>query len=180
MMLILGLTGKAGAGKDTVADMIYSKRAGWYRLSFAGPIKAMLLESGLVSGASLANRLAKDRPLQPWGKSPRQLMQSLGTEWGRKLVHPDIWLLLLDQKVTNASEHGAGGVIITDVRFENEADAIRRAGGVVLHVVREAAANVAAHSSEAGVVFKSGDFALHNDGTLAELFQKVEGVLENV
>lgn len=179
-MLILGLTGKAGAGKDTVADMIYSRRAGWYRLSFAGPIKLMLLESGLVSGASLANRLAKDRPLQPWGKSPRQLMQSLGTEWGRKLVHPDIWLLLLDQKVTNASEHGAGGVIITDVRFENEAEYVRDMGGRVVHIERALPGAADTHPSERGVKVAYGDLTIDNNGSVDELALRVETLLEVV
>ncbi len=76
------------------------------------------------------------------GVSARKAMQTLGTEWGRAL-HPDLWVRLW--------EAGAGeGCIADDVRFVNEAQSIRRAGGCVIQVVRSLAdvERPAQHASE--------------------------------
>jgi hypothetical protein len=99
------------------------------------------------------------------GASPRRLMQTLGTEWGRQLIHPDLWLLLADRKI---AQNGAG-CVVADVRFENEAAWIRRNNGVVIHVFRKTTTQVEQHISEAGISVQMFDRTIHNNGTLEEL-----------
>jgi hypothetical protein len=83
-MILIGLHGKAHAGKDTVGQMLVGY--GLDRVAFADPIKRMLIE-GLGLTAEHFDSPLKEEPI-PWlGKSPRQLMQTLGTEWGRDLVN---------------------------------------------------------------------------------------------
>jgi hypothetical protein len=110
-------------------------------------------------------------------RSPRHLMQTLGTEWARNSVHPDFWILLA-QKELDAHHFNGSGIVYTDVRFDNEADFIRRNGGLVIHIKRKhgpgVAAHAAAHASEAGVMFHPDrDEVISNDGTIAELQEQV-------
>lgn len=174
----IGITGLARSGKDSIGAYLQTAH-GFERYAFAGPIKAGIRVMFGLDGRHTDGLLKEIPTARLKGKSPRQVMQTLGTEWGRQHVAPTIWTDLGLEKWRGMRDEGRS-LVITDVRFENEAHEIRRGGGVVLHVVRPNAANVAAHSSEAGVEFKQGDFAVCNSGTLAELFQQVEGVLEHV
>lgn len=147
MNRIIAFTGPAGAGKSTAAAVV-AARYGYYRLSFAAPIRAMLMAFGLT-GEQLG--AGKEQPLD-WlpGQTPRRLMQTLGTEWGRQLVDPNIWVKLAMRRAQWALGQQFAGVVFDDCRFDNEAMAIREAGGIVVKIRgREAA--VAPHSSEAGV-----------------------------
>ena len=98
--------------------------------------------------------------------SPRQAYQWFGTDLMRKNVSPNIWLDL--------ALKGDGSIVIPDVRFDNEAEAVRTAeplgGSLLIHVEREGVqGKVNAHVSEAGVIRKAGDVVLVNDGTLEQL-----------
>lgn len=179
-MKIIGLTGKAGVGKDTVADYLV-KNHGFRKYSLAGPLKEMLK----VIGVECDNRETKELPHPVFGKSPRQLAQTLGTEWMRNCVAADGWLRLADQFVKGTRELNnleevsiARGIVFSDVRFENEAEFVRNRGTLV-HVIRSTEA-VAAHSSEAGVVFKDCDRCLLNDKTTEVTFRRLEDIMEGL
>lgn len=92
-------------------------------------------------------------------------MQLLGTEFGRDLVHRDVWLTL----ASGALRRGGPGMIIADVRFDNEAAWIRGHGGVIVHIERGKAAPVRAHASEAGVERLAGDLRVFNESTIDSL-----------
>lgn len=161
---LIALAGKARTGKNTVAAFVQAQYGG-YQYAFASPIRAML-KAGFnldLDDSYWAQR--KEEPIPMLGKSPRQLMQTLGTEWGRNLVHPDLWLLLAQSAFGNRGP----GMIITDMRFENEAAWIRRAGGTVVHVERNAAPTVNAHSSEGQLMRQPQDVVLYNDLDLESL-----------
>ena len=82
--MIIGLTGGKGCGKSTVAKII-NKLHDYEIISFATPIKDMLRVLGL-GDAELNDPTIKEIVLDEYGKTPREMMQSLGTEWGRMLV----------------------------------------------------------------------------------------------
>ncbi|HHK4489846.1 TPA: deoxynucleotide monophosphate kinase, partial [Pseudomonas aeruginosa] len=71
----------------------------------------------------------------------------------------------------------AQGFVISDVRFDNEADWIRAKGGVVVHLRRQGAADVAAHSSESGITPGARDLFISNDGSLNDLYQTLDEVM---
>lgn len=90
--LLIGLTGSARSGKTTAAKHMAIEH-GLLHYAFAQPLKAMLAQGMNLTDDHLEGAL-KEQPL-PWlGKAPRELMQLLGTEWGRGMVHSDLWLLL--------------------------------------------------------------------------------------
>jgi hypothetical protein len=99
-------------------------------------------------------------------------MQTLGTEWGRGLIHPDLWLLIAEKEVE--AIHASGyHAAITDVRFENDAKFIREHGGVVWHIKRDSVTPVNAHVSEQGITFVKGDVLIDNNGSIDDLLDEV-------
>lgn len=165
--VLIGLTGKARSGKDTVAKLLQKHNA-LQTISFAEPIRAALRGMMHLTDEHFHGKL-KEQELEWLGKSPRQLMQLLGTEWGRHLVNENIWLLLAQRQIEAAHKIGLP-VVVTDVRFENEAKFIREQGGVLWHIYRNGVESVNSHASEAGVAFDyAQDFSIENNSTLEEL-----------
>lgn len=165
--MIIGLSGRAGSGKDTV----YSILAGLYgsgceSVSFATPIKEaaklMFRPLGLtdwhVDGPSEARSASIRGFAQQVGiqMDARHILQTLGTEWGRYCIHPDIWVALGLIKARELEAMGRHVVVITDVRFENEMKAIRESGGELWHITRPAGSKLkgkaAVHASERDLV----------------------------
>jgi len=165
--LLIGLTGPAGVGKDTVAYIlkaIYSVET----YAFAKPIKDMLKAIGITEPA---DRKDKELVRPEWGFSYRRAAQLLGTEWGREL-NPELWLNLAKIHIKSESKR----LCITDVRFENEASLIRSSGGTIWHMTgRQSSIHDAnkAHQSEAGIAIHKNDHIIVNDGSLIQLRDNV-------
>ena len=145
--LLIGLCGPAGCGKDTVAGFLPN----FHRYALASPIKSMVGTMLKLHDSVWDDREWKEAKIAWLGKSPRELAQTLGTEWGRQHVHPDLWLMLGMRRWDEVRASAMPRLAITDVRFDNEALAIINAGGTVWKVDREGVAPVAAHSSEKGI-----------------------------
>lgn len=171
-MKLIGLIGKARVGKDTVALRLCEKH-NFYQYAFATPMKDMLT----VAFGNHFHHGDREKPLAWLGKSPRQLMQTLGTEWGRDLVHPDLWTLLAEREV-KAAQWIDADMVISDVRFHNEADMILRHGGELWHILRDDAEPAAPHSSEeydwSGYTQRR---IIHNNGAIDELHAVVDALL---
>ena len=174
--ILIGLTGRARSGKTTAAEHL----ARTYLLeqyAFADPLR-----DGLMAIFNLdPTDFEGDRKEQPLGWldcSPRQLMQSMGTEWARNTVHPDVWVKLAEQNLEYMTKAlGAVlGFVVSDVRFENEADLIRRRGGTVIHILRPDALAVNPHISEAGIAANSADLTLPNYGTVEGFLRSLDEV----
>lgn len=135
--LLLGLLGRAGAGKTTVANHLEAEWA-FEAIGFADPILAMVLtlfhEAG-VDSAWATERVLKDQPTCELGVSYRRLAQTLGTDWGRRLMGHDFWLQVAAHKLRVARLHH-GNVVVSDVRFPNEAQWVLDEGGVLVRITR--------------------------------------------
>ena len=154
--MIIGLTGFKGCGKSTVAQ-IMEERLGYKIRSFATPIKDMLRAMGL-SHEELYDPKTKEVVIEDFGKSPREMMQTLGTEWGRMLVSSDIWVTGLMRQVNDEDNY-----VIDGVRFPNEAAAIHARGGKVVRVVRPTDSSKSdSHISEQGLNSEKIDYELQN------------------
>jgi deoxynucleotide monophosphate kinase-like protein len=131
---ILAFAGPAGAGKSTAAELLRAADPeGTKRISFADPIRAMLVALGLTA-AELSEGKHQPHPLL-CGKTPRQAMQSLGTEWGRQMIGESIWRAATKHRI-NRFLHIGYTVVIDDVRFDDEADLIHELGGLVIWLTR--------------------------------------------
>jgi dephospho-CoA kinase len=167
---VIGIAGKARSGKDTTAEFI-AARLPIERYALADPIRGMLHAIGINMNDDYWKE-RKEEVIPALGKSPRMMMQTLGTEWGRKLVNPHIWVMMAHQRLMNAKQT----LVITDVRFNNEADWVRSMNGVIIHVDNPRIDPVSGHSSEKGVERKENDIVLLNDGTLEDLQLKVREI----
>lgn len=174
MSKIIGLTGAAGSGKDTVREIL-ERHHGFAGLAFADPIRDMLRELLRSVGASptwMTDRALKESAIPELGASYRELAQTLGTEWGRA-VSPDLWMRIVAAQVARRSD--ATRWVISDVRFANEAAWVKSQGGVVWRVQRDGVASVRAHKSE--TIDFPVDLVLDNNGSLVALGERIEAAL---
>lgn len=178
---LIGLTGVMNAGKDTVANLIIARLPrGIRRYSFATPLKAGVMAMFGWTPDQIEDRQFKEAIDPRWGFTPRKAMQLLGTEYGRNLLRDDLWVHAAGNFVAESMRQYKT-TVITDVRFENEADWVRdQPGGVLLHVVNpehDYRAPVA-HVSEKGIKWTHEDEIIHNDkrlglGSLDEALDKI-------
>lgn len=174
-MKLIGLTGKSRVGKDTVASVIQGRIDSYSETyAFADPIRRMLAQIG-VAEAMYGD--LKEQPVAWLGKSPRELMQTLGTEWGRNLIAEDIWLRLADRAMRDQRIAGTDVCIVTDVRMTNEAHWVKNQGGLLIKITREDREQVRPHSSENGIPDRLVDHLIENNGSLGELGERVEDIL---
>lgn len=165
---IIGLAGLAGAGKTSVAEAL-AERYHFVRLSFAAPIKDMARAFGLTATEIGP---AKEEPCAALcGRTPRQFMQWLGTEFGRDLIGADVWVNAWARRVfAQVEEVLVDGVplriVCDDVRFADEAARLRGLGGRIIRLTRHGAgtASGAGHPSERQEF--AADATVANDGSL--------------
>lgn len=183
---IIALSGYARSGKDSAARALIAQ--GWEHRAFADVLRAFLLAVDPlvpVSGwrrwlpwGPRVERLSALIARVGWGgykevpgagDEVRALLQRLGTDAGRALLGEDVWVdATLNRPVTGE------GLVLTDCRFPNEAEAVRERGGAVVRVERPGVGPVNSHISETALDDYDGFAArLANDGTLADLDAQV-------
>lgn len=176
---IVGLTGYAESGKDTAGSVLV-QRHGFVRDFFAKVLKdfaydvdpfVQLADGRFVRYAELVDQVGVD--VAKGNPDVRRYLQRLGTEGGRKHIHPDVWVRPVMERALASSSP----VVITDVRFPNEVDAVRSNGGVVIRVNRPGCEPVNTHASDAGIGDLEVDIDIDNDGTVEDLHRKVEEAL---
>jgi len=209
-MNLIGISGKIGAGKDTVGIIIrqlgFTNNGGtWENMKFAGKLKII---ASLLTGIPIEKfedqefkktilgsewgRPTKQNPLnaiEPFKDitfvemmSVRDLLQKLGTEAMRNGLHENVWVNALFADYTEDKQW-----VITDVRFPNEFKAIKEKGGIVIRVNRPGHGNsmkelAEAHPSETALDGHEFDYVIENDGNLEKLIDKVKEILltENI
>lgn len=177
---IIGISGAAGAGKDTVSDYLVNSY-GLVNFSFAAPMKRAI-ETIFDTDERIWARDVKEKPQDYLlGHSPRMLAQTLGTEWGRKCLGENFWVNLAMMRADHLISVGRQ-VVISDVRFNNEAKVIHKRGGVVIGIMRPELEekSVRKHISEAGIDADLVDYIISNNGSIADLYRATESVLEEM
>lgn len=167
--MIIGLTGKARSGKDTVAEHLRIAY-GFNHYWFSKPMKEACKAIFGWTDEHLYGDL-KEVVDPNYVVSPRVALQTLGTEWGRS-INSDLWILRAKKEMEQDQN-----LVISDCRFDNEAKAIREKGGIIIRVEREGIQSVADHSSENGISEILVSLVIKNDGTLQDLYKKVDNLL---
>lgn len=122
-MILIGLCGAKGSGKDTAADYLVTNY-GYQRLAFADALKEEVARIYQVPVSLLNDRDLKEEPMPMLlGKSPRQVMQEYGV--AKREQDPYYWIDEL-REVLDCTDYGVNDrYVITDVRFPNEVEYIR-------------------------------------------------------
>lgn len=151
--LVIGINGLAGAGKDTVANMVLLSLKKDHGLNvkcfaFADSLKKAAAIIFNVPLEDFYDRTKKEESIPYWNMSPRQMAQQLGTEACRKGIRDDIWIKSLESSILTS---GVDVAFITDARFDNEARFVRKQdAGLVIQIVRDGQKTIAtsSHASE--------------------------------
>lgn len=168
---LIGLAGNIGSGKSAAAGMI----PGAHHLQWADPIYAGLAAMLDVPEEVLRDRTNKEAEIDVAGVQvvPRHCTRTLGTEWGRDLIHPDIWVRLTIQRIERLHRlTGRTVYAICGTRFPNEAAAIRERGGEVWWIDRPGT-ETGIHKSDVMLNALECDRIIRNDGTLDKLRHNV-------
>jgi hypothetical protein len=187
--MIIGLNGKMGAGKDTVADWLVQTH-GFRKVGFSDEMYAGIC--GLF-GIDLETALAwKDShkygvtvrirsPLfEHVSMSWREFIQNYGTAMGRKVWGEDFWVEMFEKKyLGDQYDDGNVSLVVRDVRFNNEAALLHRYGATIWEILRPGYEGDG-HESEAGIDEKHIDGELTNDGTIDELHEMLNWWMEEI
>jgi len=180
---LIGIAGSKGSGKDTMADYLcdryqYQKRA------FADPIKDLCRSLFHLSMDQLTDPVMKETVDPRWQKSPRQILQIVGTDLFRHHYHEDFWLQHFEQWYLSLQHHPSREdlgsppqirVVCSDIRFQNELDLIHRLGGQVVRIHRSSYVFPPdSHESEREVhCLQHVDMEMDNKGMHVEEFYQV-------
>ncbi|MEI6871425.1 MAG: hypothetical protein WCL08_04015 [Verrucomicrobiota bacterium] len=146
---IIGLTAFKGSGKTTVARKLQNSPflpKDVAILSFASPLKEMA--AVLLAPEAFLPENKEDPNYGICGRSPRHIMQTLGTEWGREKISPHLWLEIMRRRIKSCH---SPTVIVDDVRFDNEAELLADLGGKIFRVEREGVKGCDSHVSERSI-----------------------------
>jgi len=188
---IIGLSGHKRNGKDAVADILIKELGRHpdgppvaFKHAFADSLK-IGLQTMLGWDDRHTDGELKEVVDPVYGFSPRKAMQTLGTDWGRRL-NPDVWVTAFglwrakhEERAAEVFDIPPAIWVVTDVRFPNEFDKVKELGGVVWRVVRPGfEAPVGSHESETALDRFTFDRVIVNDGTLEGLADKVRTALQ--
>ena len=171
---IIGLTGKAGAGKDTVANyacsLLLERGISANKIACADKLKSVCFDLfgtafGVSSEAFYGSQIEKETLLEAVpGWSGRRILQFVGTECFRS-IHPLVWSTYVVNQAKINLANGYKAVFISDVRFLTESKAIHEAGGIVIRVKRpEADERHSTHASETELLQIKEDYVIDNGG----------------
>jgi energy-coupling factor transporter ATP-binding protein EcfA2 len=174
---LVSIYGAKGSGKSTLATILCGTRVSFsngemhfpvIRISFADVLRNMLRAAGIPE-KYLTTMKEVPIPGIPGNPTGRYLLQTLGTDWGRENVDPDIWAYLASLRIAETLERGVD-VVIDDMRFPNEVEVVKRLGGVLIRIDRpDLVVHTDPHVSESHWVAFKPDLVLVNDGSPEDL-----------
>jgi hypothetical protein len=178
----VGIIGRARVGKDTAGEWLVNER-GYRRVGFADALKeaALKLDPITYTNGDIAERLSVLVARNGWEDAKaynevRRTLQELGM--AIRAIDPDFWLRAALAKVQAANEAGVP-VVITDVRFPNEADSLRRAGFHLVYIDRPDVPQLD-HESEGALTSDDADHYVFNGGDVDDLHAKLMDIAEHI
>ena len=198
--MIIGVSGYSGSGKDLVGTMIQflasrnnakvsledildfpinhqywlEEQSGWEIKKWAGKLKTIASMLTGIPVEKFEDQEFKKTDLGPeWDMTVRDFLQKLGTDAVRNGLHTNAWVNALIADYTNESKW-----VITDTRFPNEAEAIRKKDGILIRVERPGVKPINNHPSETGLDDYTFDHVIKNNGSIEDLLLKVKSILQ--
>ena len=176
--MIIGLGYKARSGKSTVGTYLWTQHI-FTRVAFADKLKRCCME---VFGLSRDQVYGDDKEIVDtfWKDTPRNILQTVGTECFRRGYQEDVWIRALERTIQSSPKND---YVVEDVRFPNEADAVKQWGGFVVRVDRPGAPGIATaqHASETSMAnYQGWDYVLDNSKDLPQLWANIEVMMKKL
>ena len=173
-MQIIAFTGRKGHGKDSAAAPILEIRHPksvlkvWTQVNFSDAVKQICMRAFGLTTEEVYDPLVKGVKLTAYPyETPRSIMQRVGTDLFRK-EWPNVWVEAWEREAIRHPH-----VVVTDLRFLNEFNMIKRRWGVVIRVKRPGMNDSDEHQSETETESFDADSTIMNDGSLEDLEKKV-------
>ena len=185
---IVLVCGRRYAGKTTIARYL-ENQYGYCRIRFADRLKRMLVSGLGIDPRYIDGDRKEEACPELCGKTARHGMVTLGTEWGRELIDPGIWVSALSRDLDRLIESGRRKFVIDDLRFLTEEawanDYLRKFANVwIIKVVKEKEELTwwqkvlswfkKEHQSEAEIKYIKEDSLILNNESLKELYSKLD------
>lgn len=175
--MIIAFSGHANSGKDTAAQFVRTIDNRYEVMSFARKLKQM---AAILTGwEDQFSREGKAHFLPQWGMTAGEIQQKLGTDAVRYGIRDDAWIIALMQDYAPDKYW-----VITDMRFPNELQAVRKAGGFVIRIERDVQDDCgrnSKHPSETSLDnWKDWDFVIDNNRDMNNLFLEVKAIMEEI
>lgn len=186
-MMLIGVTGKARAGKSTVARYLAAEHK-FHEGAFAKRLKSVVVVKFNLTPEE-TNEANKEKIIERWGMSFRQMCQLEGTEGGWELYDPymspgpSLWVrhLQVAWDYIKSEPTEFNGLVISDVRFPHEAKWLKERGGILLKVIRpetKGDVGIPGHASETHEL--EADIEIENDHKIPDLYSRVETVYQKL
>lgn len=183
---LIGFCAKKRAGKDTAGKLLINNY-GYVRYAFADPLKKACEEIFMFNDEQMDGSL-KETVDPRWGVAPRKVFQIFGTEMFReklgvffpemKDIQENFWIYRFELWYKNLLKKNPNAkVVVTDVRFPNEAEIIKKLGGTIIKVERNNSMNIDNHSSEKNIDLIKGDFLIDNNSNIENFYKKIEKII---
>jgi hypothetical protein len=188
--LLVGIIGQKGSGKSLTSSYIKAKYPKITSYSLSVPIKKIGEIFGFPMQFLYGTQEDKAKIYEPLGISAREFLQKFGTEIGRemlsKLFHMkwnNIWIQLLDNKIcldmqSMCPSDMPNMILIDDIRFKDEAEYIKSKNGILIKLIRTPNSpinnTIDMHRSEQESNIISPHYILTNDGSIDDLYQKID------
>lgn len=179
--MIIGICGKNRSGKDTVANYLKDKYK-FEHLYFAEPLKKAAILLFKLSPEQITGDL-KETIDARYNKSPRQLLRWLGIHVFRNQFKDSFWLDYLKFSYEEIRTKNPNVlVVVSDVRFQDEIDMIKKLGGKIVKINREnRILNSNDIESDNRFIELTGfDFYINNDSTLEDLYHNIETMVKSL
>jgi hypothetical protein len=185
--VIISLSGKKRSGKTTVANYLIAKH-GFVEVSWAEPLKEIIGRKlfGLTDDQLYGPAELREAVVEEWGKSPRQILQIVGTDLFRKHFDMDFWVKIGMREIKKHQAAGNNKIVISDTRFPNEAMAVLALKGSCINVRKIANADDPKtpddnHASENALDNWEFDYVIQSfAGEIDLLYEKMEHVLKDL
>lgn len=178
---IIAVSGKIGSGKSTLTSYLKRMYPGIEEKFFAEKLKRLVALLAGVDYELTLTQEGKNTFVPEFDLTIGEMCQQLGTDVLRKNFRDDIWI-----KSLFADIKPGGTYVISDCRFKNEAEELKKLGAVIIRVnrpnnpVAEKSGRDLTHISETDLDDYDFDYTIDNVGTYAEFMQKIDEVYQNI
>lgn len=182
-MILIGLSGMKQSGKSTVANYLKTRK-GFTELSFAHPLKEIIGKQlfGLNDSQLYGSDEDKERTIPEWHRSPREILQTVGTDLFRNNFDTNFWIKLCLKRIREIRRNNAKArIVVSDCRFYNEQTELKELGAYSFNIIKEGQVSGDWHESEHGLDGYPFDYQIKAaPGKLNDLYGQVDEIVNGI